>query len=70
MRGFLLHGRARDVAQLVQCLPSVREALGLIPHKLRVMAHVSGSKTQQIYAEESEAHGHSGPTTQDPVSKR
>lgn len=49
------------MAQLVGSLPSVREALDLIPHKLRVVARVSGSRTQQIYAEESEAHDHSGP---------
>ena len=48
------------MAQLVECLPSVCEALGLIPHKLRVVARVSGSRTQQIYAQESEAHDHSG----------
>lgn len=49
------------MAQLVGCLPSMCEALGWISHKLKVVAHVSGSRTQQVYAEASEAHGHSGP---------
>lgn len=49
-----------DVARLVECLPSVKEALGWIPssvYKLDVLVHTWNPGTQKVEARESEASG-------------